>query len=84
VVYKRLQSYSELLKKKPHQTTSDRPINTKKGKKLYQLWFLMPQKIKNLTMVNADPPAWLADASRADIDIKEQIERSEDMRHFIS
>jgi hypothetical protein len=32
----------------------------------------MPQKIKNLTMVNAD------------IDIKEQIERSEDMRYFIS
>jgi hypothetical protein len=39
---------------------------------LYQLWFLMPQKIKNLTMVNAE------------IDIKEQIERSDDMRHFIS
>jgi hypothetical protein len=44
----------------------------------------MPQKSKNLTMVNADPPAWLVDASRAGIDIKEQIERSEDMRHFIS
>jgi hypothetical protein len=44
----------------------------------------MPQKIKNLTMVNADPPAWLADASRAGIDIKEQIERSDDIRHFIS
>jgi hypothetical protein len=44
----------------------------------------MPQKIKNLTMVHADPPASLADASRAGIDIKEQIERSEDMRHFIS
>ena len=26
---------------------------------LYQLWFLMPQKIKNLTMVYADPPASL-------------------------
>jgi hypothetical protein len=33
---------------------------------------LMPQKIKTLTMVNADK------------DIKEQIERSENMRHFIS
>jgi hypothetical protein len=32
----------------------------------------MPQKIINLTMVNAD------------IDINEQIERSEHMRHFIS
>jgi hypothetical protein len=32
----------------------------------------MPQKIKNLTMVNAD------------INIKEQIECSKDMRHFIS
>jgi hypothetical protein len=52
--------------------------------KLYQLWFLMPQKIKNLTMVNADPPASLADTSQAGIDIKEQIECSEDMRHFIS
>ena len=40
--------------------------------RLYQLRFLMPQKIKNLAMVNAD------------IEIKEQIERSEDMRHFIS
>ena len=39
---------------------------------LYQLRFLMPQKIKNLAMVNTD------------IEIKEQIERSEDMRHFIS
>jgi len=39
---------------------------------LYQLWFIMPQKIINYTMVNAD------------IEIKEQTERSESMRHFIT
>ena len=39
---------------------------------LYQLWFIMPQKIINLTMVNAD------------IEIKEQTEQSESMRHFIT
>ncbi len=39
---------------------------------LYQLWFIMPQKNINHTMVNAD------------IEIKEQTERSESMRHSIS
>ena len=42
------------------------------GTKLYQLWFIMPQKIINLTMVNAD------------IEIKEQTEYSESMRHLIT
>jgi hypothetical protein len=42
----------------------------------------MPQKIKNLKMVNADPPAQLSDVSRAGLEIKEQIERSDDMRHL--
>ena len=35
-------------------------------------WFIMPQKIINLTMVNAD------------IEIKEQTEYSESMRHLIT
>jgi len=39
---------------------------------LYQLRFIMPQKIINHTMVNAY------------IEKKEQTERSESMRHFIS
>jgi len=39
---------------------------------LYQLWITMSQKIINLTMVNAD------------IEIKEQTERSESMRHLIT
>ena len=36
------------------------------------LWFIMPQKIIKLTMVNAD------------IEIKEQTEYSESMRHLIT
>lgn len=39
---------------------------------LYQFWFIMTWKIINLTLVNDD------------IEIKEQIERREKMRHFIS
>jgi hypothetical protein len=33
-------------------------------------------------MAYANPPALITDARRAGIEIKEQIERSEDMRHF--
>jgi hypothetical protein len=33
-------------------------------------------------MVNTEPPAWMTDACQAGIEIKEQIERSEDMRYL--
>jgi hypothetical protein len=33
-------------------------------------------------MVHADPPALVDDVRRAGIEIKEQIERSENMRHL--
>jgi hypothetical protein len=42
------------------------------GYNLYHFWFVMPQKIINLKMVNAD------------IIIKKQTERSDSMRYFIT
>jgi hypothetical protein len=40
------------------------------------LWFVVPKKIKNHTLVHADPSALMADVRQAGIEIKEQIERS--------
>jgi hypothetical protein len=40
---------------------------------LYQLWFVVPQKSKNHTMVNADPPVLVADVGQAGIEIMQQV-----------
>jgi hypothetical protein len=59
-------------RKKDGSPTSDLFPLTSGFSLLYQLWFIMPQKIINLTMVNAD------------IVMMEQTEHSESMRHFIT